>query len=172
MFLLIGRPIVYAISVTFTFPTPPKEKGTVAMNTAIAAMYHEGYFIRWPRARKIAKLWLLFLQQFSLAASLAHNLGRNRFAIVPKLHLLHHGALKLLRESERAEEDSTVWCVNPLGESVQLQEDWIGRPSRMSRRVSARQVHLRVCQRTLISTMEFLKKADLDKRGLFSVSHV
>ena len=29
--------------------------GTAAMNTAMSAMYHEGFFIRWGRAAKIAK---------------------------------------------------------------------------------------------------------------------
>lgn len=137
------------------------------MNTAISTMYYEGYFIRWPRAMKIAKLWLLFLQQYSLAAGIVYRRGLNRFALIPKLHFLHHGALRLLREAQRAQEDSTTWAINPLSESVQLQEDWIGRPSRLSRRVCPRRVHLRVCQRSLISIMEQLKRADKDQRGLF-----
>ena len=128
------------------------------MNTAISAMYHEGFFIRWPRALKISKLWLLFLQKYSQAVSIVYRRGLNRFAIIPKLHMLHHGALKLLRESQRAQEDGTTWTINPLSESVQMQEDWIGRPSRLSRRVAPRRVHFRVCQRSLISVMQFLKK--------------
>ena len=139
------------------------------MNTAISAMFYEGFFIRWPRAQKIAKLWLLFLQKYSLATALVYRRGLNRFALVPKIHMLHHGAIRLLREAERAEEDSTTWAVNPLGESVQMQEDWIGRPSRLSRRVCPKQIHLRVCQRSLISTMACLKRADIDQRGLFSL---
>ena len=146
--------------------------GTSAMNTAMSAMYHEGFFIRWGRAAKIAKLWLLFLQKYTLATSLVYQRGLNRFAIIPKLHMLHHGALRLLRESQRAEEDGTIWALNPLSESVQLQEDYIGKPSRLSRRVAPRQIHLRVCQRSLISTMQFIKKADCDQRGLFAIGKV
>ena len=143
---------------------------TIAINTAISMMYYEGFFIRWARARKIGKCWLLFLQLYSRATRLVYTRGLNRFAIVPKLHMLHHGAIRLIRESQRAEEDDTVWCINPLSESVQMQEDWIGRPSRLSRRVCPKQLHYRVCQRSLISTMQFLKRADQDERGIFSVS--
>ena len=140
------------------------------MNTAISAMYHEGFFIRWPRALKISKLWFFFLQKYSQAVSIVYRRGLNRFAIIPKLHMLHHGALKLLRESQRAQEDGTTWTINPLSESVQMQEDWIGRPNRLSRRVAPRRVHFRVCQRSLISVMQFLKKADKDQRGLFAAT--
>eukprot|EP00438_Fugacium_kawagutii_P020148 Skav209770 [mRNA] locus=scaffold9:375456:377362:- [translate_table: standard] len=105
---------------------------------------------------------------FSHATRIVFARGKNRFAVVPKLHMLHHGALNLLRESQRAEEDNTDWTINPLGESVQMEEDWIGRPSRLSRRVAPRLLHYRVCQRMLISAMDFLKKADLDQRGLFA----
>ena len=143
--------------------------GTKSMNTAISAMYYEGFFIRHTRALKISKHWLLFLQKYSLCVGIVYRRGLNRFAIVPKLHMLHHGALRLMREAQRAEENETVWTVNPLGESVQLQEDWIGRPSRLSRRVSARRIHLRVCERSLISVMKHLKDADKDSRGIFSL---
>ena len=123
---------------------PSQAIGTSAMNTAVSAMYYEGFFIRWPRAQKIAKLWLLFLQKYSLATAIVYRRGLNRFSIVPKLHMLHHGALRLLREAQRAEENSTVWCINPLSESVQMEEDRIGRPSRLSRRVNPKQIHLRL----------------------------
>lgn len=141
--------------------------GTRAINTAISALYHEGFFIRWPRALKISKLWLLFLQKYSFASRLTYRRGLSRFALVPKLHMLHHGAMRLLREAQHAETSGTVWTINPLGESVQLQEDWIGRPSRLSRRVCPKVIHTRVCQRSLISAMQYLKKADKDPRGIF-----
>ena len=142
--------------------------GTTAMNTAIASLYSEGVFIRRDRAERIGKFWLLFLQKYSMAARLVYAKGKSRFAIVPKLHMLHHGALKLLREAEKAHTNGTLWTSNPLSESVQMQEDYIGRPSRLSRRVNPQQIHARVCQRSLISTLTSLKAADKDRRGLFS----
>lgn len=150
---------------------PLQVAGTKAINTVMSSLYHEGFFIRSHRAMKIAKLWLLFLQKYTLATQIVYQRGLSRFAVIPKLHMLHHGALKLLREAQRAEEDRTTWTINPLSESVQMQEDWIGRPSRLSRRVCPKQIHKRVCQRSLISAMQYLKRADKDQRGLFGVGH-
>ena len=142
------------------------------MNTVMSTLYGEGFFIHWTKAEKIGKLWLLFLQKYALCARLVYRLGRSRFALVPKLHMLHHGCMRLLREAEQAKKNGTRWTVNPLGESVQQQEDFIGKPSRLSRRVSAKQIHARVCKRSLISTMQCLKEADEDKRGLFFLRNV
>ena len=149
-----------------------KATGTKAMNTVMSTLYGEGFFIHWTKAEKIGKLWLLFLQKYALCARLVYRLGRSRFALVPKLHMLHHGCMRLLREAEQAKKNGTRWTVNPLGESVQQQEDFIGKPSRLSRRVSAKQIHARVCKRSLSSTMQCLKEADEDKRGLFFLRNV
>ncbi|CAL1165836.1 unnamed protein product, partial [Cladocopium goreaui] len=117
--------------------------GTKAMNSVMSALYGEGFFIHWTKAEKIAKLWLLFLQKYAMCARLVYRHGRSRFALVPKLHMLHHGCMRLLRQAELAKQNGTRWTVNPLGESVQQQEDFIGKPSRLSRRVSAKQIHAR-----------------------------
>ncbi|CAL1169025.1 unnamed protein product [Cladocopium goreaui] len=93
--------------------------GTSAMNTVMASLYQEGFFIRAYKA-------------------------------------------------QRALRDSGGWALSPLGESVQMEEDFIGRPSRMSRRVNPKRIHYRVCQRTLISAMIALKQSDKDDRGLFT----
>jgi len=142
--------------------------GTSAMNTVMASLYQEGFFIRAYKAERIAKLWLLFLQKYALAAHICYSRGLRRFALVPKHHYLHHGCIRLLREAQRALRDSGGWALSPLGESVQMEEDFIGRPSRMSRRVNPKRIHYRVCQRTLISAMIALKQSDKDDRGLFT----
>ena len=41
------------------------------------------------------------------------------------------------------------WAVNPLSEAAQMDEDFIGRPSRLSRRVSSRTVVRRTLERYL-----------------------
>ena len=145
--------------------------GTSAMNTVMASLYQEGFYIRAFKAERIAKLWLLYLQKYTLAAHICYSRGLRRFALVPKHHYLHHGCIRLLREAQKALRDSDGWAISPLGESVQMEEDFIGRPSRMSRRVNPKRIHYRVCQRTLISAMIALKQSDKDDRGLFT-SHV
>lgn len=138
------------------------------MNFALSSLYKEGFFICAQRARQIASCWLLFLQKYTDAASFVYRSGLSRFALVPKVHYLHHGAIRLLREAERGlEEGGCGWAINPMSESVQVQEDFIGRPARLSRRVCPKRTHLRVLQRSLINTAKALKQADKDQRGLF-----
>lgn len=80
---------------------------------------------------------------------------------MPKAHFLAHLALKMKRQSE-----VLLWVQNPLATSVQCQEDYIGRPSRVSRRVSIRQVHRNVLCRVLILVQRALDAAAFDRRGL------
>ena len=80
---------------------------------------------------------------------------------MPKLHFIHHESLKLIHCPAHAK-----WCINPLATSDQMQEDFVGRPSRLSRRVSAQQIHLRVAQRSLISAYTAIQASDRDERGL------
>eukprot|EP00438_Fugacium_kawagutii_P017741 Skav203034 [mRNA] locus=scaffold583:532609:534506:+ [translate_table: standard] len=141
--------------------------GTSVMNAVMASFFREGFFIRAFKAEKLAKLWLLFLQKYSRAAELTYQRGLARFALTPKHHMLHHGCIQLLRQAQHARQNGTGWAVNPLATSVQMQEDFVGRPSRLSRRVNAKRIHTRVCQRSLIAAMEALKQSDQDKRGLF-----
>ena len=87
--------------------------------------------------------------------------GKNRFPIMPKLHCLAHVAVELRKQA-----DQSFWVQNPLSASVQLQEDFIGRPSRVSRRVNVRQIHRNVLHRSLILSQIALEKSDEDLRGL------
>ena len=80
---------------------------------------------------------------------------------MPKLHFIHHESLKLIRCPENAR-----WCINPMATSDQMQEDFVGKPSRLSRRVSVQQIHLRVVQRCLISSFIAMQASDRDERGL------
>lgn len=84
-----------------------------------------------------------------------------RFSLVPKLHCFHHFAITMDRDAQRAE-----WVINPLSTSVQMQEDFIGRPSRVSRRVGVRQLHRNTLYRSLINTKRALQNSDMDTRGL------
>ena len=74
---------------------------------------------------------------------------------------LHHESLWLIHAPAEAE-----WLRNPLSNSVQLQEDYVGKPSRLSRRVAVPQVHKRVMDRSLISSYQAILASDADERGL------
>ena len=136
-------------------------KSTQAMNMALTYMFAHGYWIPSQEALHLFKLLMVFLQGFTKCAQLTNEMGLHRFGLMPKIHYLHHAAHRLRQESERS-----PWAVSPLGESVQMQEDYIGRPSRISRRVDVRQLHLRVVQRSLIAAQQGLESSDVDTRGL------
>lgn len=74
---------------------------------------------------------------------------------------MHHFAIKLLEQST-----SSKWVENPLSTSVQCQEDFVGRPSRVSRRVGIRRLHRNVISRILILQCRALIQADQDARGM------
>ena len=129
------------------------------MNRFLSSLYKEGFWIASCKATQLVKLFFLFLKSFQLAAVESSRRHMNRFAFVPKVHMLHHGAHQLHQEAVMAH-----WAMNPLATSVQIQEDFIGRPARLSRRVAMRSIHMRVLQRTLISAEFALRLADRDQR--------
>lgn len=136
---------------------------TRAMNMALTFMYSSGLFIERDQGIQLSKLIMNCLQNYTKCARLTWEQGYHRFGLMPKLHYLHHSAHKLQYE---ASQPSCRWLLNPMGGSNQVEEDFIGRPSRLSRRINIRQLHLRVVQRSLICYQQGLELSDQDKRGL------
>lgn len=138
-----------------------KAKSAVAMNLAMSFMYVTGFWIPREQGLHLANLLLTFLQGYTKLAKLCLQSGKHRFGLMPKLHYLHHASNRLRVEAHRS-----PWVINPMSESVQIQEDYIGRPSRISRRVDIRQLHMRVVERSLIASQQGLEVSDVDDRGL------
>lgn len=127
------------------------------MNLFFSELYGSGYWIHSRKACKLAKLVEVFLLSYQRAAVLCGQAGLCRFPLVPKLHMLNHVGKRLEDEAAMA-----TWCRNPLCESVQMQEDYVGKPSRVSRRVNARVVHERVISRSLVATHLQLLKTQMN----------
>ena len=119
-------------------------EGGNAMEEALRLLYEADAWIGSSQAKQIAELGLRFLRRYSEAAKLAHDNNASLFVLMPKLHALQHIMLGLLDQSS-----SALFAPNPLIWSVQADEDFIGRPSRLARRVSAPTVVKRVLQRYL-----------------------
>ena len=143
------------------FVSASKARGTKAINLALAFLYKGGFWIRAEAALVVAKLLMRFLQAYTACAKLCLEQGLQRFGLMPKLHFLHHLAFNLKAEAERA-----PWAISPLAYSVQMEEDFIGRPCRLSRRVDARSIHRRLLERSLLNTQQALEEASMDHRGL------
>ena len=103
------------------------------MNLCLRGLYACGVWIKNARAERLSRLGLAFLDSYTRLAKTAHRMGLRRFGLIPKLHFCHHLFLELLEQSNG---DPDSWSLNPLSFSVQMQEDYIGRPSRVSRRVT------------------------------------
>ena len=126
-------------------------RGTCLINTVTAVLYSEGYWIPSQRGSILARMLHGYLLQYSRLAVLAVKQGLNRWPMVPKLHMLAHTAEQMRTEAQRGS-----WIQNPLATANQQQEDYIGRPSRLSRRVHASQLHVRVIERSLLASWQAL----------------
>lgn len=143
-------------------PPPDSEANAVsAINVAVTFMYSFGFWIKKQDGIRLARWLMVFLQSYTRCAQISIQDGKHRFGLMPKLHFLHHTAWRLIQECGRAD-----WCINPMSETVQMQEDFIGRPSRVSRRVDVRLLHQRVMDRSLICAQQALEASDFDQRGL------
>ncbi|CAE6968930.1 unnamed protein product [Symbiodinium sp. CCMP2592] len=89
-----------------------------------------------------------FLACYQKAAEICFQANTCRFNLVPKLHCLHHVALSLCTKAG----SGLSATLNPLAQATFQDEDYIGRVSRLSRRVSARKLCLRTIQRYLVAT--------------------
>jgi hypothetical protein len=117
-----------------------------ALNMAMSELYQSNLWLSTAEAKQIADAGLVFLQGFSKLAGLCHKDNKFRYPLRPKLHICHHIFAGLLHETR------CCFVLNPLSESCQMDEDFIGRTSRISRWVSPRLVALRTMQRYLNNT--------------------
>lgn len=102
----------------------------VALNAMMRRLYQSEAFLPTGRAREIADLGMTFLRKYSALAYEALQRGETLWALQPKIHCLHHIVLALYEQSSRGA------AQNPLMVASQQDEDFIGRPSRLSRRVT------------------------------------
>ena len=75
--------------------------------------------------------------------------------------MIAHSAVDLQHQAAKSD-----WVQNPLSLTNQMQEDFIGRPSRISRRVNIRSLHRSLIMRALIVYQHSLRNSDVDLRGM------
>ena len=105
----------------------------MAINDCITKMFASNVFLEPRESETIGELALRFLWRYASLAEKAASQNRPLFKIMPKHHVIHKIALRLLLASRAG-----VHTLNPICLSVQMDEDFIGRPSRLSRRVTGR----------------------------------
>ena len=125
-----------------------------AMNSCLSSLYAADLFLDPSKAVETAEHGLRFLRRLSWLAKHALNEQRTLWLLTPKAHILHHLFLEdMLLPALRG-----VSPLNALGLSVQMDEDFICKGSRLARRVDPRTCSKRVLQRYLCSAYaEYIK---------------
>ena len=117
-------------------------------NTLIGAAFEELYandvWLSVEVAKRISAKALQFLRIYMSLAKQCFDDGKAFFPYMPKGHVVHHVFLAMKEEADAGESQ-----INPMVYGVQVDEDFVGKSSRLSRRVGAGQVVKRVLQRSL-----------------------
>ena len=124
-------------------------------------MYSSGFFIAAADAQKLGRYIYKFLSHYAILASLTLRARKQRFPMTPKVHMLAHAGHDLISQGLLG-----GWAMNPAAFTNSVQEDFIGKPSRLSRRVNVKAMARNVLMRSLISYHQAFRRSDADLRGL------
>ena len=148
---MIEPTLVYIVLMVLGNKPQSQVTATRLMNTVISILYNEGFWIKANLARDLGKMLYKFLACYQTLCKESLKRHVNRFSLTPKCHMLAHTAAELVQQSSVAE-----WAISPLATANQIQEDYIGRPARLSRRVHQLKLHTRVMERSLLNSFEAL----------------
>ena len=110
----------------------------------ISKSFREDVWMTRERGIEISSHGFAFLSLQAQAATMAHRAGRALYMYMPNLHRIHHLVYSLYDNAQISDV-----CLNIMVWNCQSEEDFIGRPSRVSRRVSPQQVIRRTLERAL-----------------------
>ena len=100
------------------------------------------------------------LRGIRLLGKLCIEMRVRAFNLKPKGHALHHIAHSLKTQLE----GGSALILNPEATACEVNEDFVGRVSRLSRRVNIRVCDLRVSSRIFLKTRALLKRRAEEKR--------
>ena len=112
-----------------------------SLNTCMEDMYAEDVWLQGAVAHRIGQNGMRFMHLYQTLARQSYDQNRALFIFMPKSHVCHHTFDGCVHAGE--------WHFNPLTFSVQVSEDYIGKKSRLARRVAPSQVIVRVLERSL-----------------------
>ena len=120
-------------------------EAVVSANKFLRILYESDLFLNPQEAVEAGNEGLRFLRRYGRLASASLSQGLSLFGLTPKAHVIHHLSLNELYLPGLAGKA----CANPVSFSAQMCEDFIGRPSRISRRVHPARVSERCITRVL-----------------------
>ena len=130
------------------------KEANCCINQAFEELYASDLWLEPSDARRIAEKGLRFLWLFMKLARKSFDQGRALFPFMPKSHVVYHifDDLKLASTAQSK-------VINPMAFGVQVDEGYVGKLSRLSRRVSPVQVIHRVLERSLWAARKHWVKA-------------
>eukprot|EP00438_Fugacium_kawagutii_P023296 Skav226233 [mRNA] locus=scaffold1218:404091:405755:+ [translate_table: standard] len=129
------------------------------MNEAMGMLYNSPLFLNAEESEFVWTRGRHFVTEYAKLASECYHLNRPYlYPLYPKLHSLDHVFRAIQSECGYLQKS-----MNPLTASCQLDEDVIGRVSRVSRRVNVRSMVERTLQRHLVSCDAVWRSAGLLK---------
>ena len=131
-----------------------------SINACFRILYQGGLWLPQDEARLAGTLGRHWLRCYAQLASLAFQSQKLRFPLVVKLHMVDHAMRDVLLQCGVAD-----WVWNPLGDSVQHDEDFIGHAARLSRRVGAVSQAQRVLERYRTKAMKAWGKTSGARAG-------
>ena len=127
---------------------------TVAVLAMFRILHSHRLFLNRACACMLYVQCMRVVRGFKLLSLKCFQMNARAFILKPKIHALHHIAYQLKQQLvARAE-----FMLSPEAVSCEVDEDFIGRVSRLSRRVNVRLCDRRVIQRVFLKTRALLKK--------------
>ena len=106
-------------------------EAAVAINRYITLMFESGAWLEPEQAMEATNHGLRFLRRYNKMAMESLERGQRLWILHPKIHALHHLIVHMQDAADRGP------VLNVLCTSVQMDEDFIGRGSRLSRHVAS-----------------------------------
>ena len=103
-----------------------------AANRCFALLFRSGVWLDRQEAKTAGSEGLLFLHKYAVLAHQTLVASRPRFSLTPKAHFLHHSFMDIFQRADHQD-----YTLSPLAHSVQIDEDMVGRVSRLSRKVGS-----------------------------------
>lgn len=159
--VLLLRWLKHTLSINIINPVVPgherllKEMHQVCDSALDLGMIHKHKL--WMERRCTLRLYISLmtvLRGYQRLAERAISLKIRAFILKAKHHALHHIAVKLRNELRKG----ATLVPNPAMYSCDLNEDFLGRVSRLSRRVGFKLVHLRVLHRMFFKTTVLIRR--------------
>ena len=130
---------------------------TYRLNTMFSVLYRAAAFLTEQECAYVSEQGLRYLESYSkLAVKMFHASRQWCFPLYPKIHVFHHILLEIKRSGAVCKT-----AVNPTLWGCQMDEDIVGRTSRLSRRCNIRLAASRTLDRYLVSAFAAFTRGGL-----------